>query len=262
MNHENVWEKFFDGHAPKYMSEPFTRNTILEVDFVLEELKLKPSSHILDVGCGTGRHSVELARRGFRVIGIDISSGMLVEAKEAAQKVGVTVTWIRADATKFKSDTKFDAAICLCEGAFGLLNTDENPIEHDLSILANIKRALKVGAKLILTAPNGFQKIRKYNQEDVRQGKFDPLTTVETFALEWEIPSGEQHVAVRERGDIPTELTSLLSQTGFETENIWGGTAGNWGHRTVDLDEIEIMVVAKKLALGRLPLQGLVKRPQ
>ncbi len=246
MNRESVWEKFFDGHAPKYMREPFTKNTINEVDFVLEELKLKPSSRILDVGCGTGRHSVELARRGFRVMGIDISSGMLAEAKKAAQEAGVNVTWIHADATKFKSDTKFDAAICLCEGAFGLLNTDGNPIEHDLSILANINRALKVGSKLILTAPNGFQKIRKYNQEDVRQGKFDPLTTVETCALEWETPSGKQNVTVRERGYIPTELTLLFSQSGFEIENIWGGTAGNWGHRTVDLDEIEIMVVAKK----------------
>lgn len=246
MDRESVWEKFFDGHAPKYMSEPFTKNTLREVDFVLEELKLKPNSHILDVGCGTGRHSVELARRGFRVIGIDISSGMLTEARKAAQKADVNVTWIHADATKFKSDTKFDAAICLCEGAFGLLNTDENPIEHDLSILANINCALKVGAKLILTAPNGFQKIRKYNHEEVRQGKFDPLTTVETCALDWETPSGKQQVTVRERGYIPTELTLLLSQAGFEIENIWGGTAGNWGRRTVDLDEIEVMVVGRK----------------
>jgi SAM-dependent methyltransferase len=246
MDPESVWEKFFDGHAPKYMNEPFTKNTAKEVEFILEELKLKPHGSILDVGCGTGRHSVELARRGFRVTGVDISSGMLAEAQKAAQKAAIKVTWIHENATKFKSNTKFDAAICLCEGAFGLLNIAEKPIEHDLSILANINHALKVGAKLILTAPNGFQKIRKYNQEDVRQGKFDPLTTVETCALEWETPSGKQHVTVRERGYIPTELTLLLSQTGFEIENIWGGTAGKWGHRTVDLDEIEVMVVARK----------------
>src|SRR5512136_3121630 len=191
-------------------------------------------------------HSFELSRIGFKVTGIDISSGMLAEARKAAQKAGVSVTWIIADATKFKSDTKFDAAICLCEGAFGLLNTAENPIEHDLSILANINCALKAEARLILTAPNGFQKIRKYKQEDVRQGKFDPLTTVETCALDLETPSGKQQITVRERGYIPTELTLLLSQAGFDIENIWGGTAGNWGRRPIDLDEIEVMVVARK----------------
>ncbi len=248
MDRESVWEKFFDEQAPKYMNEPFTKNTTKEVDFLLEELKLKLQSSILDVGCGTGRHSVELAKRGSKVTGFDISSGMLAEAQKAAQKAGVTVTWIRADATKFKSNTEFDGAICLCEGSFGLLDIEENPIEHDLSILANINRALKVGARLILTAPNGFQKIRKYNQEDVKQGKFDPLTTVETCSLDWETHLGKQHVTVRERGYIPTELTLLLNQAGFEVENIWGGTAGNWGRRPIDLDEIEVMVVPRKKA--------------
>ena len=77
MTRRNEWEEFFDGHAPVYMDNSFTKNTVEEAEFVLEELGLPAGGRILDVGCGTGRHAVELARRGYRVTGVDISSGML-----------------------------------------------------------------------------------------------------------------------------------------------------------------------------------------
>ena len=53
---------------------------------------------------------------------------------------------------------------------------------------------------------------------------------------------------MRERGFTPTELRLMLGQTGFEVDHIWGGTAGNWGRRTIDLDEIEMMIIATKRA--------------
>ena len=86
MTRRNEWEEFFDGHAPVYMDNSFTKNTVAEVDFVLEELGLPRGSRILDVGCGTGRHAVELARRGYWVTGVDISSGMLAEAEKVARE--------------------------------------------------------------------------------------------------------------------------------------------------------------------------------
>nr|MDO8134575.1 class I SAM-dependent methyltransferase [Candidatus Njordarchaeum guaymaensis] len=246
MTGRNEWETFFDGHAPVYMKEVFTQNTVKEVDFVIEELKLQPGCSILDMGCGTGRHSVELAKRGYRVTGVDISSGMLAEAEKAATEAGVRVEWIQADATKFKSRKTFDGAICLCEGAFGLLASSDHPIGHDLAILSNINAALKPGSKLILTTLNAFEKIRRFSQEDVEKGKFDPVMMVEVFTMECVTPRGKKSVLVRERGYVPTELFMLFGQADFEVEHIWGGTAGNWGRRKINLDEIEVMVVAKK----------------
>ena len=242
----NEWERFFDGHAPVYMDNSFTRNTVQEVDFILKELGLPLRSCILDVGCGTGRHAVELAKRGYQVTGVDISSGMLAEAKRTARQVQVDVAWVHADAAKFTPTKKFDAAICLCEGAFGLLGTGDDPIEHDVSILRNIHAALKPKAKLILTTLNGYRLIRQYNKEDVESGRFNPNTMVETESVEYDSLEGKKSALVRERGYVPTELILLFRLAGFVVENIWGGTAGNWGHRQLELDEMEVMIIARK----------------
>ncbi len=247
MRKRNEWEEFFDGHAPAYMENVFTKNTLAEVDFIIEELKLPQGCRILDIGCGTGRHSVELAKRGYLVTGVDISSGMLAEAREAAGKAGVEVEWIHADATQFESDGLYDAAIWLCEGAFGLLGKNDDPLELGLSILRNINRALKPDSKLMMTVLNGLGLIRKYKQEDVEKGVFDPVTLAEVYPMEYDTPEGKKSMMVRERGFTPTELKLMLGQTGFEVNHIWGGTAGNWGRRKIDLDEIEIMVIAKKM---------------
>lgn len=242
------WRRFFDGCAPRYMEEGFTRNTLAEVDFVLDELRRPVGSHILDMGCGTGRHTVELARRGYRMTGVDLSAGMLAEAEKAARAAGVSVEWIQSDATQFTSLPRFDGALCLCEGAFGLLGLDDDPDEHDRAILRHIAHALKPGARFILTCLNGYNLIRRYTQADVESGAFDPLTLMETHPMEWDAPDGKQTVMVRERGYLPQEIVRMMREAGLRVENIWGGTAGKWGRRKIELDEIEIMFVARRAA--------------
>jgi cyclopropane fatty-acyl-phospholipid synthase-like methyltransferase len=246
MGSQGEWERFFDGHAPIYMKNVWTKNTVKEVDFVLEELRLRPGSTILDVGCGTGRHSVELAKRGYEVTGVDISSGMLAVARKAAEESGMKVEWLHANAARFKSTKKFDGAICLCEGAFGLLSSGDQPIKYELAILRNIFAALKPGARLVLNALNGFEKARKFTQKDVEEGKFDPVTMTEVYTMDWDTPEGKKSVQVRERGYVPTELMLLLEQVGFKVDHVWGGTAGKWGRRAINLDDIELMVVARR----------------
>jgi cyclopropane fatty-acyl-phospholipid synthase-like methyltransferase len=228
------------------MNNRWTKNTVAEADFVLEELRIRPGSAILDMGCGTGRHSVELAKRGYRVTGVDISSGMLVEAEKAAKEANVKVEWVHANATQFKSAVKFDGAICLCEGAFGLLSSSDQPIKYELAILRNIYAALKPGARIVLNAQNGYQRARMFTQKDVEEGRFDPVTMTEVCTMEWDTPEGKKSVQVRERAYMPVELIMLFEQAGFKVEHVWGGTAGKWGRRIIDLDEIELMVIARK----------------
>src|SRR4051794_38434863 len=105
------WKQFFDSHAERYDENAFTRNTVAEVDFFLNLFPLSRGAAILDVGCGTGRHSVELAKRGFKVTGLDLSEGMLKVARRRAEEAGVEVEFVQRDATDFSFDRSFDAAI-------------------------------------------------------------------------------------------------------------------------------------------------------
>jgi SAM-dependent methyltransferase len=244
MPNTTTWEKFFDAHAPIYEQNGFTKNTVEEVDFLIEELALLPGALILDVGCGTGRHSIGLAKRGYAVTGLDLSAEMLARATEASTAAGLRVEWIQADATRFSLPNRYDAAICLCEGAFGLLGQGDDPIGQPLSILCNISRSLKPQAKAVLTVLNAAAMIRKYQNKDVAEGRFDPATMVESF--EYAPREGLPAIAVRERAFVATELVLLCRLAGMSVLNVWGGTAGNWRRKPIELDEMELMVVVRK----------------
>jgi len=243
----NPWRDFFNAYAAHYMDEVFTRGTVGEVEFLIEELDLAQGARILDVGCGTARHALELANRGYRVTGIDISTGMLAEASRAAREQGVEVELIEADATDFTVAEPFDAAVCLCEGAFCLLGYGDDPVDRDLAILRCVHKALRSGGRLILTALSAFALVRRQGQDDAERGLFDPVAMVESEEFTWETPAGPQTIAGRQRVYVPTELALLLRLAGFEVEHIWGGTAGSFGRRPVDLDEWELMVVARRV---------------
>ena len=246
MAEKSTWESFFDAHAPIYEENVFTKNTLAEVEFLLEVLELPAESSVLDVGCGTGRHSIELARRGYAVTGIDLSSAMLAQAAAAADAAGMQVEWLQRDATDFVLDRSYDAAICLCEGSFGLLSQGDDPIEQPLAILCNISASLKPGGTALMTVLNAARMLRRYQNEDVAEGRFDPFSLVETNALPPR--EGMPPVEVRERAFVGTELVLLCRLAGLEVVHLWGGTAGSWGRRSLDLDEYEIMLVARKRA--------------
>jgi len=238
------WQRFFDREAATYGQHAFTHNTLAEVDFLIDVLDLAPGDRVLDIGCGTGRHSIELARRGFRVTGLDISEGMLDEARRRAGEAGVDVNWVQADATRFSEPPSFDACICLCEGAFGLLGAEDDPIEQPLSILRNAAQALRPGGRCLFTVLNGIAAARRVTREEALSGAFDPHTMIEqTLCCDSDSGCGSR---LRERGFVPTELILLFRQAGLKVEEIWGGTAGGWRRAPVDVDEMEIMVVGRK----------------
>jgi len=246
MSNRTEWADFFNGHAPEYDDNCFTRNTPAEIKFLLTELNVPAGGSVLDIGCGTGRHTVALAQLGYHVTGLDISAEMLTKAQARADAAGVNVDLREGDATEFSLPPKFDAAICLCEGAFGLLGTQNDPIEQPLAILRNMGAALKPGAPCLLTVLNGMAMIRQYGPGDVDSGKFDPLSLTERSGVS---PySDGRPTPLRERGFVPTELVLLFRLAGLKVRHVWRGTAGGWERATPKLDEIELMVVAEKPA--------------
>ena len=243
---KSYWQRFFDHHSPEYMENVFTKNTAFEVEFIIRELDLKPGQRVVDVGCWTGRHSIQLARYGARMTCIDLSEGMLNQARKFAKKENVYIEFIQADAAEFQLTEQFDHAICLCEGALGLLGTDDDPSTRDLVILQNIFRCLKPGALFILTVLNGLKKVREHSQKDVNDGKFDPVHLISNDRVLVKDKGITKELTVREKGFAPAEMLQMLARAGFRVLNLWGGTAGSWNKQVLDLDEYEIMVIAEK----------------
>ena len=239
------WEEFFRHEADQYDDEPFTQATEAEVEFLIQELALPDGACILDMGCGTGRHSVGLAQRGFAVTGVDLSEPMLEKARLRAAAAGVDVTFTCCDATTFACEPTFDAAIGLCEGAMGLLGRGDDPIDRDLAVLRNIHAALKPGGRLVINALNVFRVARMVGR-DGEADTFDVMSQTTLNTATFATAEGPVTVPCRERMYTPTEFTLMLRAANFTAEHLWGGTAGNWRRGPMELDEYELMAIARK----------------
>jgi 2-polyprenyl-3-methyl-5-hydroxy-6-metoxy-1,4-benzoquinol methylase len=146
------YESLFENYAKTYDNESFTHGTLGECDFIEKEINFDKSLKILDVGCGTGRHAIELTKRGYNVTGIDLSENQLERAREKAKENNLVIDFQHQDARNLPFDSEFDVAIMLCEGGFSLMETDE----MNFDILKNVTKALKPNAKLIFTTLNGL----------------------------------------------------------------------------------------------------------
>jgi len=114
------YEKLFDNYGNQYDKESFTQGTIGECDFIEKELNYDRSLKIMDIGCGTGRHTIELTKRGYFVTGIDLSESQLDKAREKAEKLDLKIDFLKHDARNLPFENQFDAAAMLCEGGFPL----------------------------------------------------------------------------------------------------------------------------------------------
>jgi ubiquinone/menaquinone biosynthesis C-methylase UbiE len=236
------WNEFFRNEAPRYLENGFTRNTRAEADFIIAELGVKPGDTILDIGCGTGRHSIELASRGCRVTGIDQSPDMLSVARSIAREKGLAIEFFQGDASEKILPRTFDHAICICEGAFSLLEVSADPVRYHRGILSNIHRMLRSGGRFLLTALNGLRLIREHTDADIQSGHFDPVSVSHVEQM----PAADGTVSVVEKGFTPAELKGLLEDSGFRVLSLWGGTAGGWNKEPLKLDEIEVMAISEK----------------
>lgn len=143
--------------APNFFEEgsPFLHHPLLtvertgqEVDFIERKLNIKPGARILDVGCGFGRHSIELARRGYEITGIDPSAALIAEAKLRAAKAGTSVDFQRARGEQFSSIQDYDAAICLFTSLGQISDCDDNS-----GLIERVFAILKPGRQFVVEVP-------------------------------------------------------------------------------------------------------------
>ncbi len=135
-----------DNSYTGYLSEPMTltERTRQEVDGIVELLELQADQRLLDCPCGYGRHSLEIARRGIQVVGVDINREELHRAQRAAGTVA-NVRFMKEDMRFLKFSEGFDAVINMFY-SFGFFETDE----ENFQVLRNFFSALKPGGKLLL----------------------------------------------------------------------------------------------------------------
>lgn len=247
------YQELFENNADGYDREPFTQGTLGEVDFIEKEIGFDKSKKVLDVGCGTGRHSVELAARGYSVTGIDLSQAQLNKAHKVAADRGVEVLFIRADAREFDFRGEFDLAIMLCEGAFPLMETDE----MNFQILRNACNSLNDNGKLIFTTLNGlfplFHSVKDFVNEGSTGGissgnSFDLMTFRDHSTYEATDDAGNQKVLkCNERYYVPSEISWMIKSLGFRDILICGARLGAFSREdALTTEDFEMLVVAEK----------------
>lgn len=124
MNELNDWYESFFTELPNefWRRAAGPQLTAADVAFVQARLRLAPGARILDVPCGSGRHTLALAAAGYRVTGVDISAEAIGHARRAAVAAGVDVELTVADMRRIPRTGDFDAAVCL-GNSFGYLGT-------------------------------------------------------------------------------------------------------------------------------------------
>ena len=249
------YESIFENYGKKYDNENFAQGTIGECDFIEKEINYNKSLKIIDIGCGTGRHSIELAKRGYHITGIDLSSSLLERAKEKAKEQNLHIDFQKHNARKLPFKNEFDLAIMLCEGAFPLMETDEMNYE----ILKNVYNVLKSKGKIIFTTLNGlfplFNSIEKFcagitdeGNTEYKNHTFDLMTFRDFNITTVEDDSGNiKELKCNERYYVPSEITWLLKSLGFKNIDIYGAKLGAFSRNDkLTKDDFEMLVIAEK----------------
>jgi SAM-dependent methyltransferase len=236
---DHWFEPVADHLGAAYLRYSFTKGTAQEVAFLTEALGLQPGQRVLDVGCGPGRHAHALARQGIEVHGVDISPRFVELAQENAPE---GATFERADARNLSFDSEFDAAVSLCQGAFGLSGPSE-PLSSDTAVLDGVARALRPGGRLALTAFSAYFQVRYLEDTDA----FDAATGVNHERTTVRNEAGEEA-----EHDLwtacwtPRELVLMAESVGLTAEHVWSVTPGDYRARPPDLDHPEFLLVAGK----------------
>jgi SAM-dependent methyltransferase len=226
-----------------YERYSFTKGTVQEVAFLIEVLDLRAGIRLLDLGCATGRHSRLLAERGVAPIGLDVAAAFLAVARGAAPDVA----FVRGDARRLPlADASVDVAISLCQGGFGLTGgpaaADVVPgVEPDLVVLDELRRVLRPGGRLALTAFSSYFAVRDLGEGEAFDADAGVLHEHTVLHDEERRPLDHE---LWTTCYTPRELRLLLARAGFTVEAIWSATPGRYTTDPPSIDTPEHLAVA------------------
>jgi 2-polyprenyl-3-methyl-5-hydroxy-6-metoxy-1,4-benzoquinol methylase len=205
-----------------------------EVDFVLERLELQPGARVLDVACGHGRHSLELARRGFVVTGVDLSPRSIAFAREAAEREGSSATFVERDARELDFDGEFDAAINLFTSVIGYFDEDA----ENQRVVDGVARSLRSGGSFLVDTINllslarGFRELHWDEYESgtimIERREFDFERGRSRASWMFVRPDGSRKTLLHSlRVYAPHELIAMFDAAGLDLAGSWGNFDGD-----------------------------------
>jgi cyclopropane fatty-acyl-phospholipid synthase-like methyltransferase len=182
---DNWYEDFFQGiNCELWQKAVSPEWTTQEVNFLIEELGIRPGQHLLDIPCGFGRHSIEFARRGIFVTGVDLSKSFIAELTKKVNDENLSVEPILADILKMNLTQKFPAAICM-GNSFGYFSFDKMEI-----FVEKISTALETGARFIINSgmiaesilPN-FARNKSFTFDNIKMDITNTYCTDDSFMI-------------------------------------------------------------------------------
>lgn len=148
------WEDLFNDDFIRTMAKITDADIAREANFIEESLGCEAGATILDLACGTGRHAVELAVRGYQVVGFDLSLAMLARASDEAQDRKQKINFVQGDMREMTFEETFDGVFSW-NTSFGFFDEEKNA-----AVIAKVHRALKKGGQFLLDVVNRDTLIR------------------------------------------------------------------------------------------------------
>jgi 2-polyprenyl-3-methyl-5-hydroxy-6-metoxy-1,4-benzoquinol methylase len=247
------WEQyapimFDDAHWKEVPAVADAITHLANFDFYGETSKPQVSANpkVLDLCCGFGRISAELARRGFSVTGVDITESYLQTAKEEASHEKLNIEYIKADAREFVRPDFFDLAVNLYI-SFGYFEDQKD----DLLMVRNAYESLKSGGSFIIETLGKEIAVRDFvDREWFERAGFMVLTEYETLDSwtflknRWILVKDGKKIerVFSQRLYSASELRSLLLEAGFSKVEIYG----DWDESSYDKRAAKLIAIGRK----------------
>jgi SAM-dependent methyltransferase len=219
-NEKEWWQSFFSGLWLDVQRARMADRTSSEADFIESCLRLEPGNAVLDVPCGEGRLSLELASRGYELTGVDVTLPLLEDARAKSSARGLSLTLEHMDMRDLPWKGAFDGAFCFW-GSFGYFDDDGNR-----AFLQRIHDALRPGARFVFDALVAEGLLPIFRKRDWWLSGDVLVAEERTYDFEasriegeWKLIRGDQQDERRSSMRVYSyrELIEILKSVGFST---------------------------------------------